>query len=176
MRNDNYTITRHGALCKASVKHPHKMMVDKALDLIQHIGSLRGKARAIPVPDATMRRWMEGDYGVPLRKTLGPLRAFLTRHGAMEEGMDFGEGLGPDGRHVVAIDESGLPLEDELEQLRNWLPAEATRRLSRQTTDRAWLGALYAHGIDEGWPKERLDRVDAARRRVDALRSAEDQE
>ncbi len=70
---------------------------------------------------------------------------------------------------IVPLDHSGVPLEDELEQLRAWLPDEMARRMSRKLTNRAWLGMLYHHGIDEGWPKERLDRIDAARRRVDDL-------
>lgn len=80
----------------------------------------------------------------------------------------------PPAYRVVPIDESGLPLEDELEVLRGWISDDAMRRMSRHTTPRAWLGMLYAHGTHEGWPAERLDRIDSARRRVDELRRAED--
>lgn len=76
---------------------------------------------------------------------------------------------------VVPVDESGLPLEDELEALRGWITDDGMRRMSRHTTPRAWLGMLYANGTHEGWPKERLDRIDAARRRVDELPGGTDQ-
>lgn len=81
----------------------------------------------------------------------------------------------PDYR-VVPLDEAGLPLSDELEQLRDWIPEGMTRRMSRQVTDRVWLGELYAFGIEQGWPAERLDRIDSARRRVDALQRRDGQE
>ena len=77
-------------------------------------------------------------------------------------------------RYVVPIDESGEPLQDELEELRSWLPDEAQRRMSRHVTERVWLGTLYSYATDQGWPAERVDRIDAARRRVDASRQAED--
>lgn len=75
--------------------HPHKAMVDKALELTAAIKNKRERARVIGIPEGTLRRWLEGSYGVPLRKTLVPLRAFLKRHGALGEGMDPGDVPGP---------------------------------------------------------------------------------
>jgi len=66
-------------------------MVEKALELTATIENKRERARVIGIPEGTLRRWMEKDYGVPLRKTLVPLRAFLKRHSALGEGMDPGE-------------------------------------------------------------------------------------
>jgi hypothetical protein len=79
------------------------------------------------------------------------------------------------GYRVTPVDESGVPIDDELEQLRAWIPEGMTRRMSRQVTDRVWLGELYAFGIEQGWPADRLDRIDAARRRVDGLQRQADQ-
>ena len=71
------------------MSNTHKLMVAKALELVAHIESARGRAREIRVEDGTLRRWEDlieagGDFP-PLRgKPLEALRAFLARHGALQ--------------------------------------------------------------------------------------------
>jgi transcriptional regulator with XRE-family HTH domain len=137
-------------------------------------GSDRSFAEAAGVTAQTLSRLING--ATDLRKS-PKLEAIARALGVRESDILYGDEERREAeRVVVPLDEHGAPVEDELEQLRSWLPDEAVRRLSRHTTPRAWLGMLYTHGIDEGWPKERLDRIDSARRRVDALREAADSE
>ena len=54
-------------------------MVEEALRRVSHIGSQRGRARAIGVSDSTVRRWDAGEIAIPLRPdTREPLERFLA--------------------------------------------------------------------------------------------------
>lgn len=72
------------------------------------------------------------------------------------------------------LDDEGLPIQDEIEELMDWLPHDMSRRMARHVTPRMRLGELYAYGIEQGWPKERLDRIDQARRRLDEAQQLPD--
>lgn len=81
------TIAPYSTGRKGFVPHQHKLMVDKALELVAHIESVRGKAREMDIEPGTLARWMKegGDLAVPLREPgLTRLRSFLARHNALE--------------------------------------------------------------------------------------------
>lgn len=127
-------------------------------------------AADVGVSRQQLSRW-ENDHARPSGENLTNLARAL---GVTPEWILFGEEGGKplpynpfSKQKVVPLTTSGLPLADEIELLREWLPDEMTRRMSRKLTPRVWLGMLYAFGAEEGWPRAQMDRIHAAMVQLD---------
>lgn len=130
-------------------------------------------AADVGVSRQQLSRW-ENDHARPTGENLNSLANALgvTPHwilygGGIVEGVEGSDSFDfvSDERgnyNVVPVETSGLPLSEQIEELREWLPDEMTRRMSRKLTPRVWLGMLYALGAEEGWPRERLQRIHEA--------------
>lgn len=148
-------------------------MVLEALRRVQGVKAHAAAARKVGVSANTIARWRSGEIPTPLRSdTRKPLERFLGLSAPEDDALMIRE-AGPE---YVPVDTEGRPLQYEIDQLMDWLPEDLSRRFVRHVSKRVRLGELYAYGIEQGWSKERLDRIDAARRRLDALLDAEDQE
>ena len=146
-------------------------MVRQALERVAHIDSNSEAAERIGVSEATIRRWRDGDIGLPLRRgTRIPLERFLDIEPAREvrERGSAYVGLVP-----LAPREPNA-VQDDIEAILEWIPENMSRRWSKEVDDLVRLAEIYAYGAKVGWSADRMEYVHKTWKRLETLRWAED--